>query len=115
MTITQQVQTIPQRMESLHCFIRSNALLSKETSTTLKWSMRDFSQRRKRLLYEIPDYLLMFVKDADEFVAFRKEFKRGKLIEKHSYKNFEEFRDDTLKLTGIQIPNRDEVIAKVFE
>ncbi|TNV77080.1 hypothetical protein FGO68_gene15537 [Halteria grandinella] len=59
--------------------------------------------------------LTMFIKDADEFVAFRKEFKLGRLVEKHFYKNYEEFREDTLKLIGIQFPSREEVIAKVYE
>ncbi|TNV76580.1 hypothetical protein FGO68_gene15476 [Halteria grandinella] len=58
---------------------------------------------------------LMFIRDADEFVAFKKELKRGKPVEKQVYKTFEEFREETIRLTGVQVPSRDEIIAKVYE
>ncbi|TNV76770.1 hypothetical protein FGO68_gene17759 [Halteria grandinella] len=59
--------------------------------------------------------LVMFVKDAEQFVALRKEYKRGKPTEKHVYRTYEEFREDTIQIIGVQIPSRDDVIANIFE
>ncbi|TNV76808.1 hypothetical protein FGO68_gene16886 [Halteria grandinella] len=59
--------------------------------------------------------LTMFIKDTDEFVAFKKVYKRGKPTEKQIYKAYEEFREDTIQLIGLQIPIREDVIANIFE
>ena len=57
----------------------------------------------------------MMLRDQPKFVAFKNIYKRGQKKEKYFYKNYEEFQEDTIKLTGTPIPNRDQVIVNAYE